>query len=139
MIPGNPIPKKRPRFFHKRLKNVVYDQQKQETEFVKAIFQMQKAEFNQIELIAGPVKLEMYFYTKIPVSWSQKKKDQSHGQMDTRRPDLDNYIKFYADAMNMVIFKDDNQIVELESKKIFSKNPRTEIVVIELPEVRDAI
>jgi Holliday junction resolvase RusA-like endonuclease len=39
--------------------------------------------------------------------------------------DIDNYIKFVFDALNGVFYKDDGQIVHLESIKEYSTEPKT--------------
>lgn len=47
------------------------------------------------------------------------------------RPDVDNMIKFYLDALKGVLYKDDSQISIHGSIKIYSNNPRTIIQVAE--------
>ena len=49
----------------------------------------------------------------------------------TKKPDVDNYSKAVADALNSVCYLDDGQIVRLVVEKHFSKRPRMEIVVQE--------
>lgn len=85
--------------------------------------------------LSTPVEVIMNFYTSIPKSWSKKKRNEAISSPDPRRPDIDNYAKFYADGMNKVVICDDSQIVYLACKKIFSINPRTEIVVKKYPEM----
>ena len=46
------------------------------------------------------------------------------------KPDIDNVAKAILDALNGVVYKDDNQIVELHIKKLYSDEPRV-IVKIE--------
>ena len=41
------------------------------------------------------------------------------------RPDLDNYIKFVFDALNGVFYKDDSQVVHIESIKEYNQEPKT--------------
>ena len=48
----------------------------------------------------------------------------------TKRPDIDNYVKFYLDCMNKVVYLDDSQVIELSAKKIYNdKESFTEIVI----------
>lgn len=47
----------------------------------------------------------------------------------TKKPDLDNVIKAIADSLNGIAYKDDAQIVEIESKKFYSETPRVEVTI----------
>lgn len=47
----------------------------------------------------------------------------------TKKPDLDNIIKAIADSLNGIAYKDDAQIVEIESKKFYSETPRVEVTI----------
>lgn len=47
-----------------------------------------------------------------------------------KKPDLDNYVKNILDCMTRAQFwKDDSQICEIRARKIYSKNPRWEILI----------
>ena len=48
------------------------------------------------------------------------------------KPDLDNLEKFVGDALESVYWKNDSQIVKCPSVKIYSENPRVEIVIEEI-------
>ena len=49
---------------------------------------------------------------------------------DERRRDIDNYHKIILDSLTGIVWKDDSQIVELNSKKsIDKKNPRIELLL----------
>ena len=50
----------------------------------------------------------------------------------TKRPDIDNYVKFYLDVMQMnkLVYLDDSQVIELSAKKIYNdKESFTEIII----------
>ena len=49
--------------------------------------------------------------------------------MPTSKPDLDNFLKLFLDAMNKVVYMDDSQIVEIFATKVYSKYPCTVINV----------
>lgn len=51
---------------------------------------------------------------------------------DKRKRDIDNGIKLCLDAMTNIIYKDDSEIVCLNVKKDFAKEPRIEIEIIQL-------
>lgn len=50
----------------------------------------------------------------------------------TKKPDMDNVVKLVADALNMVAYKDDTQIVDCQCRKFYSETPRTEIIIRQL-------
>ena len=48
----------------------------------------------------------------------------------TKRPDVDNFVKFYMDCMNKVVYLDDSQVIEIYAKKEYSdKESYTEIII----------
>lgn len=62
---------------------------------------------------------------------------EAKGKLDgtirpTKKPDLDNVIKAIADSLNGIAYKDDAQIVEVVSKKFYSKRPRVEVTIEDL-------
>ena len=49
-----------------------------------------------------------------------------------KKPDVDNLVKFYLDAMSGVFFKDDRQITTVLAKKLYAKSgeePRTYVCI----------
>jgi len=48
------------------------------------------------------------------------------------RPDIDNLAKLVCDAMNGLIYYDDNQIVKLVAEKVYSQREGIELKVLEL-------
>lgn len=69
----------------------------------------------------------------IPKSLSKKKKALLTGQPCTSHKlgDLDNLAKNCMDAANGVLYKDDSQVYELHTYKVYSGRPRTEITILE--------
>lgn len=47
----------------------------------------------------------------------------------TTRPDLDNYDKFLLDSLHTVFYNDDSVVTKINTEKLYSINPRTEINV----------
>ena len=44
--------------------------------------------------------------------------------------DVDNYVKFYMDCMNKLVYLDDSQVIELRATKEYSdKESYTEIII----------
>ena len=47
-----------------------------------------------------------------------------------KRPDVHNYVKFYMDCMNKLVYLDDSQVIELRATKEYSdKESYTEIII----------
>lgn len=78
-----------------------------------------------------PLHVEATFFMNTP----QKRLKDSVGKFDPNRPDLDNLLKFFLDAaVKANILKDDAIVCSVTMKKIYSLEPRTEIIIQELYE-----
>ena len=57
----------------------------------------------------------------------------------TKKPDIDNLIKFVMDSLSGIngFFLDDNQIVSIYAEKIFSDDPKTEILIADADEEKN--
>lgn len=73
-----------------------------------------------------PVLLKVCFYFSAPKS--KKDAEMRH----TKRPDVDNLVKFVLDSLNGTFWKDDCIVFWIESKKLYTiaGRPRTEIEII---------
>lgn len=80
-------------------------------------------------LAKAPIALEVINYTQIPRSLSLKRRKALEGQPCITKPDIDNYCKFVMDAMNGVVYEDDSCVTSLWSEKIYSANPRVELIL----------
>jgi Holliday junction resolvase RusA-like endonuclease len=85
--------------------------------------------------ITGPVAVVMSVELPIPASWSGKRRAAAIvGDIrPTSRPDIDNYAKCAADAINGIVIHDDSQIVELDARKVYSVAPKLIVTVSTLP------
>ena len=66
-------------------------------------------------------------------------KDQWIKIPHTKKPDIDNLIKYVLDSLSGQngFFLDDNQVYTIYAEKLYSDKPRTEIVIIEEDEVKN--
>jgi Holliday junction resolvase RusA-like endonuclease len=48
-----------------------------------------------------------------------------------KKPDCDNILKAYFDAMNKIVYDDDSQIVEIYSKKVYGTIGMVEVLIRE--------
>ena len=122
-IPGPPIAKKRPRFA--RRGNFVTTYNAQETEESRVLWEIKRQHAG--EPSKRPIALKVQFLMPIPKSSSKKKAEEMEcGYIaHTKKPDLDNLVKFIKDVCNGTVWKDDAQIVYLEAEKFYSYEPQT--------------
>lgn len=133
-IPGQPIAWARAG----RKGNIYYDSQKKEkiaiSNYLRALYRQKKISKGPMscdtEVRKGPLRLVIHFYMNKPKKYNQK--DLFPGiEWYNKRPDLDNMIKFYMDAANGILYQDDAQIVMITASKVYSDNPRTDIIIEE--------
>jgi len=138
VIKGDPVAKRRPRFVRMNGKVRTYDNQGTAKRTIGLDMLHQLRAQGHLKPLQDNLMIEMRFYTRIPRSWSKKRSMEVLGKPDGRRPDLDNYVKMYADIMNKLLYKDDGQITELWCEKRFSDEPRVEIMAYEAEEKTSA-
>jgi Holliday junction resolvase RusA-like endonuclease len=51
------------------------------------------------QFVIPPVGASITFFVPVPPSWSKKKKKQYHGTFHQSKPDLDNLLKAFMDAL----------------------------------------
>jgi Holliday junction resolvase RusA-like endonuclease len=78
-----------------------------------------------------PVLLQALVRVPIPPSWSKGRKQAAHyGEIrPISRPDLDNFLKSIADALNRIVFWDDAQIVEIRALKYYDRDPGLRLTI----------
>ena len=100
---------------------------------------LQIAKFKPKQPPKGDIYLKVIFYFKRPKSHYRSGK-YSHLLKDAykdvvyvkSRPDLDNCVKLIADIIQPQMICDDSQICMLQAEKMYSTNPRTEVVIQEI-------
>lgn len=122
-LPGEPIAKMRPKFSRKG----TYDPQHS----IK-----HAAKFQVLSQLNGrnpfpkdvAIDIEINFYFHCP---SHKLSLLHWGIMDhVEKPDIDNCEKWICDILNGIIYEDDKQIINSTCHKIYSDDPRTEILIM---------
>lgn len=84
--------------------------------------------------IDGAVGVTVWFYMPMPETWSKKKKAEMVNRYHTKKPDIDNLIKGLFDALNNLIWVDDNRVVDMTVFKVYGEKPGIEIEVEEVEE-----
>lgn len=137
VIEGIPIPKARARIFKKGTHFSAYDPQSQEKNIVSMKMKQQSLKEGHKFDRESIFMVDMWFYIPYPKSCdSGQIKQASWGVniIPPQRPDVSNYVKFYEDAANTILWHDDSSIIDLEAHKRYSENPRTEIEIMTVQE-----
>src|SRR6185369_15017890 len=127
---GEPVAKGRPRFASIGGKPIAYTPTKTR-KYEAALQYAARQAMDGRPLLTGPVMMSVVVSLPVPTSWSgkQQKAALAGNVMPTKRPDIDNYIKVACDALNGVVFPDDNQITFLTASKIYAEKPNLRIEV----------
>jgi len=131
-LPDKPIPWSRPGSSKGRFYDPQCDVKENIRQYVKKMFLPP-----DFKLIESLFIIHYIFQFEMPKSWSKKKKERMYGIAHRQRPDSSNLVKFYEDAFNGFIFKDDCEIWNFSVKKKWSDKNQTIIQIIELPENHD--
>ena len=127
VVPGQPVPKGRPRVTKKG--HAYTPKRTREYEnLVKDCWMHAGSK----SVGRSPVYMTINLYMKIPKSESKKKKQQMlAGEMPhIKKPDVDNVAKCIIDSLNNLAYDDDSQITQLRVNKTYSDNPRAEIFIM---------
>ena len=89
--------------------------------------------FSQVgqPLLETALKVDVCVTVRPPKSWSQKKQQAAYdgSVYPTTKPDPDNILKLYLDALNGIVWVDDKQIVDLSISKRYAEVPRVTMTV----------
>ena len=87
-------------------------------------------------LLEGPLAVELDIRLPITASWPKKRQDAARRGIErpTKKPDWDNFAKI-LDALNLIVWVDDSQIVDGRVRKSYSDKPGTWITVYPLEEL----
>lgn len=79
----------------------------------------------------GPLEVCMEFYRPVQesISKTERARRLSGVHRPTVKPDLDNYIKSASDALNGILWADDNLIISLEAKKYYAEQPHLTVEI----------
>ena len=127
---GIPLAKQRHRASVVKGKTHIYDTQTKVMNALKFFFAQQMRDEGFLKLSEGPVKVNLTAYMPKPRSWSHRRLKEAEDKPVTTKPDCDNIFKIYSDILNGIAYKDDAQISKLLVEKLYSDNPRVEIVIM---------
>lgn len=81
-----------------------------------------------------PLKVRIKAIYGVPVSDSKAKRERklTGAIRPTKKPDADNIEKAILDAINGIAWKDDAQVVDLRTVKVYGAVPRVEVEIDEI-------
>jgi Holliday junction resolvase RusA-like endonuclease len=84
-------------------------------------------------LVLGPLRVDLEIRMRIPNSRPLRWRLAAHNGtiLPTRKPDADNVAKL-LDALNLIVWGDDAQIVELHVRKLYHDSPALVVTVEEI-------
>lgn len=127
---GNPKALKRHRMFRRGKHMGSYDPSKGDKDCFADIVQSNAPPTP----IDEPIKLTLWFFFERPKNhcrtgrYSDQLKPNAP-EWHISRPDVDNLIKFVADSLNGIFWRDDTLICHVEAFKRYSERPRTEVII----------
>jgi Holliday junction resolvase RusA-like endonuclease len=76
-------------------------------------------------------RVSFFFYMPIPKSMDRRTREKADtGKLiHVKKPDIDNLVKLYLDVISGIVIHDDNCVTIDQAVKIYSKNPKTVLVV----------
>lgn len=80
--------------------------------------------------LEGPLEVDIHVAVPISPSWPKKRQEaaRSGRERPVKKPDWDNFGKV-IDALNLVVWIDDSQIVDGRVRKFYSEKPGMRIAV----------
>jgi Holliday junction resolvase RusA-like endonuclease len=136
VVPGNPIGKARARTVRAGNKFISFTP-KNTRVYEATISHYFAMKYPNIIPLEGPLYITANVYLQLPKS-RDKKKDKEKIDADklrsTCRPDIDNCLKSFKDALEGLAYRNDSQFVIVHAEKWYSRRQRAEI---EIGEVND--
>lgn len=141
---GKPFGKQRPRATHKMMQLYTPRETHQYEQ------QVRKIATRKVQMLAGPLQLDIKAYFPIPKSYSKKRRVAclAGTEFPTKTPDKDNIEKIIMDGLNPVyktnkathkkelrvagMYLDDKQVVAGKTTKLYGEPARVEVLVTEL-------
>lgn len=134
VIKGVPIPQQRHRHRLLTTGNVMtYDPLAREKAIIKHTMQaiVKKDHPNFVPFKIPDVEFRFY----MPIPRYLKKAEREYAKKDLLRhivkPDVDNLVKLYLDCLVNIVFEDDRSVKITGAQKIYSLEPRAEILITE--------
>lgn len=126
VIPGKPIAKARHKSRRTPFGIATYDPQKASKDNVGKYIKLKMREKGLQSLQDRPLHLDLRIGTQKPKRLAKAPQNALYA---ITKPDLDNYLKFYSDAMNNIAYHDDNLIASISASKFYTDDPFVQITL----------
>lgn len=132
-IPGQPVPKGRPKFARRGANVVAYTPAKT-VSYENLVKMAATVAMAGRTPTAKPVHLAVTLTLQIPASWSGKRRALAVAGVirSTKKPDLDNMAKILSDGCNGILWVDDAQVVQITIRKDYGEIPGAVVTVREV-------
>jgi len=131
-VEGPPQGKGRPRFSNRGGFVKTYTP-KQTADYETMIKASAMLAMGASEPLKTPVAVFLHVTKAIPASYTKKRIEAclSGSERPAKKPDIDNILKCYLDAMNDVVYLDDKQVVTIHATQVYGTFPVVEVLVKE--------
>ncbi len=116
-VPGSPAGKARPVFYVTDSGKIQGSTRKKTSNYEKVIGYVARCTMKSKQPFTCPVAVTLNIDVAPPKSSSVKRQNEMIGTHCPKKPDIDNIAKLFLDAMNKIIYHDDNQVTELYVNK----------------------
>jgi Holliday junction resolvase RusA-like endonuclease len=131
-VEGTPIGKGRPKFARRGNFVTAYTPTKTRT-YESLIAEAARKAMQSSEPLKTPVAAYIYITVPVPQSYPKKRREACLIGLERpcKKPDCDNIIKAFFDAMNGIVYIDDSQIVSIHATKNYGSVGMVEVMVKE--------
>ena len=130
-VPGDPVPKGRPRFARRGTFVQTYTDSKT-IEYETRVATLARLAIGSSEPLKGHLTVYLYLRYGVPASYTKKRVEAClNGLEYPKKVDLDNCYKSITDAMQGIVYANDSQIVEAHIKKVYAETAGANIMVQE--------
>ena len=131
-VEGTPVGKGRPKFARRGNFVTAYTPTKTRT-YESLVAEAARKAMGSSEPLETPVAAYIYIVVPVPQSYPKKRRDACLNGLERpcKKPDCDNILKAFFDAMNGIVYKDDCQIVSIHATKNYGPVGMVEVMVKE--------
>lgn len=131
-VEGTPVGKGRPKFARRGNYVSTYSPAKTR-DYEGLIREAAKRAMGSSPPLETPIAAYFYISMPVPASYSKKRREAclSNAERPTKKPDTDNILKAFLDAMNGVLYVDDSQVCSLHAIKSYGSVGMVEVLIRE--------
>ena len=138
-VPGPPQGKGRPRFVRATGRTYTPKETANYENLIKVCAMEALNALDDEWLLSGQYSILIEAYFPVPNSRPKewKKLANDYFIRPTTKPDIDNIVKAFCDALNGIAWKDDSMVTNIGANKRYAEIPRCEVRVLDTTRPRD--